>query len=1081
VEFELLGPLRVVEGGRDVTPARPKQRALLAMLLLHREEVVSGAQLIEALWGEEPPETAPTALHGHVSKLRKLIGTDRIRTRPPGYLLQVSAGELDVSRFESLIAQARERDDPDERSVRIREALALWHGEPLAELRYEAFAEHEIARLKELRVAAIEDRVDADLALGRHVALVPELETVVAENPFRERLRGQLMLALYRSGRQAEALHVFQNGRRALGEELGIDPGPALQQLELRILRQDSSLSLPAERVRDELAEIHDAPAEEVSLLGSVDRLSGLPGEASSFVGREHELAELRSLLGGTRLLTLAGTGGAGKTRLALELARGAEAFFADGAALVELAAVADARLVPDAVAAALDVRALPGRSPTETLADFLAPRTVLMVVDNCEHVLAAAATLVDALLRACPDLTILATSREPLRVPGEVVFRVPSLTIPDPDAPLAPDELLGYEAVRLFVDRAAAAAPFVLDKENAADVARICVRLDGLPLALELAAGRLGALGAGVVAERLDDRFRVLRAGSHAAPTRQQTLLATLQWSHDLLEPDEQLLFRRLTVFAGGFDLDAVEEVCAGEGLERSDVVDVLARLVEKSLVAPVDAAPQRRYRLLETVRLYARDRLVEAGEETAIADRLAQWALALAERKRELPELDQETPNLLAALDTLLARKPEDALRLCVALWTFWLRRIDLVEASRRFEAALAAAPARTVLRAEALLAVAALEARGGVLGAGNAHARESLEVAVEVGDLEAEWRALHFLGGFAITYDVGDAFAWIEQALALARREGFAAAEAIGIYALGVAQWFTGDPDGAEELVSEGIEALRRLQDRTQRIPSPMNISETRLPGVGGRPGSRIVLEESLQPFVDVSCDAALSYAIVNQAGLARVRGDFDLARALLDESARRFLEAGDERGQTDSLVRRAFLHLAEEAPEEARACLEQALAFRRNLNDRRGIGLVLSGLALIDTDTGDYENAERRLDEARSMFRRAADRWGLVIALFRTAELEIERGRIETAEAALDEARTVLGKTQIVVEAQLQRWYAHTFAALAEVAVLRDDEERAVALLGEARERYAAKRDSIGVASVDERIRLLQIRR
>jgi DNA-binding SARP family transcriptional activator/pimeloyl-ACP methyl ester carboxylesterase len=246
VEFGLLGPLRVVESGRDVTPARPKQRALLAMLLMGHEEVVSGAQLIEALWGEEPPGTAQTALHGHVSTLRKLVGADRIRTRPPGYLLQVSAGEFDVARFESLVAQAQERDDPDARSARLREALALWRGEPLAEFRYEAFAEREIARLEELRLAATEDLADADLARGRHHELVPELEPLVAEHLFRERLRGQLMLALYRSGRQADALHVFQSGRSMLIEELGIEPGPALQQLELRILRQDASLDLPS-------------------------------------------------------------------------------------------------------------------------------------------------------------------------------------------------------------------------------------------------------------------------------------------------------------------------------------------------------------------------------------------------------------------------------------------------------------------------------------------------------------------------------------------------------------------------------------------------------------------------------------------------------------------------------------------------------------------------------------------------------------------------------------------------------------------------------------------------------------------
>ena len=250
MEYELLGPLRVVENGRDVTPPRPKQRALLAMLLLHREEVVPAAALIEALWGDEPPGTAQTALHGHVSALRKLIGADRIRTRPPGYLLRATAGEVDVARFESLVLQARERDDPDERSACLREALALWRGEPLAELRYEAFAEREIARLEELRLGAIEERVDAELALGRHHELVAELESLVAEHPFRERLRGQLMLALYRCGRQADALHGFQSGRTALVEQLGIDPGPALRQLELRILRQDPGLDLPAAGAR---------------------------------------------------------------------------------------------------------------------------------------------------------------------------------------------------------------------------------------------------------------------------------------------------------------------------------------------------------------------------------------------------------------------------------------------------------------------------------------------------------------------------------------------------------------------------------------------------------------------------------------------------------------------------------------------------------------------------------------------------------------------------------------------------------------------------------------------------------------
>jgi len=361
-----------------------------------------------------------------------------------------------------------------------------------------------------------------------------------------------------------------------------------------------------AQERREGLAELAAELARKLDALRSAgaDRPPPLPTDASSFIGRGRELAECQALLRGTRLLTLAGTGGAGKTRLALELARAVEPSRPGGVALVELAALADARFVSDAVAAALEVRALPGQKLVEALVDFLAPRSLLLVLDNCEHLLAATAALADTLLRFAPSLTVLATSREPLRVPGEVVFRVPSLEIPDPERALEPVQLLRYEAVRLFVQRADAAAPgFALDEHNAADVARICFRLDGLPLALELAAGRLGALAPAAIAERLEDRFGVLRAASHVSPTRQHTLAATLQWSHDLLEPDERALFRRLAAFAGGFELEAVENVCAGGDLAAPAIADVLARLVEKSIVAADERSSRaRRYRLLET-----------------------------------------------------------------------------------------------------------------------------------------------------------------------------------------------------------------------------------------------------------------------------------------------------------------------------------------------------------------------------------------------------------------------------------------------------------------------------------------------
>ncbi|MFL5828323.1 MAG: ATP-binding protein [Solirubrobacteraceae bacterium] len=827
---------------------------------------------------------------------------------------------------------------------------------------------------------------------------------------------------------------------------------------------------------RDELAALAAELADELAALGSAEpgRVSSLPAVASSFVGRDRELAELKALLRSTRLLTLAGTGGIGKTRLALELARAAEPSYSDGAALVELAAVADAGLVADAVAAALDVRPLAGQKLIDAVVEFLAPRSLLLVVDNCEHLLTAMAGLVDILLRSASQLTILVTSREPLRMPSEIVFRVPSLDIPDPERTLEPRELVRYEAVRLFVERAAAAAPgFSIDEKNAVDVAGICFRLDGLPLALELAAGRLGALGPAAIAERLDDRFRVLRAARHASPTRQHTLTATLQWSHDLLEPDERTLFRRLAAFAGGFELDAVESVCANRELDAPRIADVLARLVEKSLVAADDGSSrERRYRLLETVRIYACERLDEAGETTAFAERHARWALALAEGERGGARLDTDAANLRVALDALLERAPRDAMRFCVVLWPFWMRRIDLHEAQRSFDAALTASPDRTAVRAMALLRAAAIDFRSGELSRGRQLAEESYSVAVEIGDPHAEWRALQFLGEYGLASDAADlAMPRLDQALELARAAGFAPEEAIGVYSLGVACWILGDGPRAEQLVGASVDLFGALTGSCERIMSPVNIAEIRTSPAGGRPGLRVVFQDTLQPFLEVSCDAALGYILANQAALVSARGDLVRARALLEESESRFGDLDDERGKAAVSVRRAYLDLAEGDLEAARLALEKALELRRGQSDRRGIGLVLAGLGLIDTRAGEYASAERHLAEAREMFRRAGDRWGLASTLWRSADLAFAQARLEDAEGALREAGAVLTATG------RERWIANTLAGLAEVALLRTDVQRACALLSDARDRYAARGDALGVADVEERLRVL----
>jgi predicted ATPase len=831
-----------------------------------------------------------------------------------------------------------------------------------------------------------------------------------------------------------------------------------------------------AER-RDELSELAESLAEELAALGPMQRserspLPPLPATTSHFVGRERELSELAALLRGTRLLTLVGTGGVGKTRLALELARAAQASYPHGGAMIELATLADPALVPDAIAASLDVRALSGQSPMEAVLEYLAPSTALLVLDNCEHLLGATGRVVESLLRSAPGLTIVATSREPLRVTGEVVFRVPSLDIPDPAQALGPSELSEYEAVRLFVERAAAAAPdFELGDENAADVARICFRLDGLPLALELAAGRIGALGPAAIAERLDDRFRVLRNTSHAAPTRQQTLSATLEWSHELLTTDERTLLRRLGVFAGSFALEAVEGVCTGGELALTEIADVLARLVEKSLViATQGSSRERRYRLLETVRLYARGRLREAGESTALIGRHARWAVALAESHRESPSLDRDLPNLRAALDALIERALADALRLCVAMWPLWMRRIELHEAQRRFEQALSAARESTALRAKALLAAAAIEYRSGDLECALDRASQSRVVAAEIGDAHAEWQALQFLGECGIARDMADiAMPWLERALELARRGRFAAEEAIGVYSIGVAHWIRGELAHADMMVRRSIELLRPLARSSQRVMSPVNIAEIATGRPAGVPGVRIEFQDTLQPFIEVSCDEAISYLLASEAGIARARGDVLRARMLLDESTARFEGACDERGVAAVLVRRAYLDLAEDALPDARRALSRALEIRQAQADKRGLGLVRVGLGVVETAAGEHGRADTHLDVARDVFRRAGDRWAFASSLWAIGDLAFSRGNLDEADAALLEARTVLATTK------RERWIANTVAAQAQIAACRGELDKASVLLYEARQRYEVTGHAAGAAEMQRRLR------
>jgi predicted ATPase/DNA-binding SARP family transcriptional activator/tetratricopeptide (TPR) repeat protein len=732
----LLGELDVVgEDGRAVVVTGAKQRALLAILALHLGRPVPADQLVDALWGEDPPPAVRNGLQGLVSKLRRALGAaDVLATRGGGYVLELPPEALDVHRFERLVAEGRAvaAEEPERAAGLLAEADALWRGEPLADFTYEDFAAPAIARLSELRVAAAEERIDAELRLGRHLGAIVELEPLVADHPLRERPRGLLMVALYRAGRQADALRAYQEGRHALADELGLEPAAELRRLEAAILAQDPVLDAPA-------------PSGSAATAGVVQR-SAIPESLTALVGRDQELRELLQLLDDRRLVTLVGPGGVGKTRLALEVARTRSAELAHGGCLVELAPVGDPAGVRSAITSAL------GLPDPNRLAEMIGSRDLLLVLDNCEHVIATAAELAEDLLQQCPRLRLVATSREGLRVGGETIWPVPPLAAAD--------------AVELFVARArAAGARLDPSEEVLAAVAGICARLDGLPLAIELAAARTRAFPVHQLASRLHDRFRLLTGGSRTALPRQQTLRAVVDWSYELLFDDEQRVFERLSVFPGGCTLATAQTVCADEDLPAGDLEDIVHALVEKSLVIAVPTGDDVRFSQLQTLAQYGREKLAQRGDASRIRDAMAaHFGRLCAEsaaaytgdtQRAWLIAIDHEQDNLRGALEWAVAQGDADT-ALTIAggtSWPHWLRG-TMVEGRRWLAEAFACGgDPSDAARGLALIGRGLLDFQ---LGAGS-HVDDDLEEALAIfragEDLASMALAFSFYAEFAL----------------------------------------------------------------------------------------------------------------------------------------------------------------------------------------------------------------------------------------------------------------------------------------------------------------------------------------
>ncbi|HTC70573.1 MAG TPA: BTAD domain-containing putative transcriptional regulator, partial [Acidothermaceae bacterium] len=647
---------------------------------------VSQPTLVEALWGEEPPLDPSNALQSLVSRLRRALGdADLLVQVPGGYRLSLERDDVDAHRFAEAAKSGRDAlrgGRVDEAVGLLGDALAIWHG-PTPEGWGDTTdsAAHQ-ARLCEQRLDVTADLIEAEIALGRHSDVVAELESLTAQFPLRERFVGLLMRALAGAGRQAEALARYERVRRELADELGVDPSADLQTIQLAVLRGE----LGSGAASDDLTRSHEYV-----------RRSNVKTALTSFVGRDDEVERIGKLLDEVRLVTLVGPGGAGKTRLATVAVTAILERVPDGVWLAELAPVTDPADVPSAVLDAFGLRdatlvdrnrptgSVSRRDVTSRLIEVLSGRNTVLVLDNCEHVLDAAARLADDLLAQCPELRIVATSREPLGIVGESLVAVPPL--PQPATGATPDQALAHPAVRLFADRAVAVAPtFVIDAATVAPVIEIVHRLDGLPLAIELAAARLRSLSVDEVATRLSDRFRLLTGGSRTAMPRHRTLRAVVEWSWDLLSAPERLLAERLAVFAG--DISPVEAiaVCSDDDLPAAMVDELLMSLVDKSLLQVTTLDGGRRYRMLETIREFGLERMADRDEVATMRRRHANRFAALvheaapyvrgAEQLSWMARLETERENILAGLRFLCdASEAQAALDLALEMSTYWM----------------------------------------------------------------------------------------------------------------------------------------------------------------------------------------------------------------------------------------------------------------------------------------------------------------------------------------------------------------------------------------------------------------------
>src|SRR5215213_10260193 len=936
----LLGGFKVSVGSRSIGEQEwhlRKAVSLLKLLALAHGHRLHREQAMDLLWPDLEPKAALNNLNYALHVGRRTLEPSALAGSAASRYLHLQGEQLvlcldsplwvDAEAFEEAAVTARHALEP----AAFRAAIDLYTGELLPGDRYEAWVEERRAELRGLYLSLLlalatlyEERKEFELG-------IEALSRVVAVEPTHEAAQVGLMRLYAVLGRRREALGHYERFRETLLGEFGTEPEAATTRLQQEIW---AGAFPPADS-----PPVDFLPQEEAPFPAGAARRHNLPLERTSFIGRDRERLEVKRLLAMTRLLTLTGAGGCGKTRLALEVARDLVGAYPDGVWLVDLAPLTEAELVPQAVAQALGVREQPGRPLVQTLKDTARSRKMLLVVDNCEHLVEAVVGLVDSLLDSCPGLRVLATSRETLNSAGEVTWVVPSLTVPySRQEAYTPGELEAYESVRLFLERARQRDPsFVLTSPNGHTVAQVCRRLDGIPLAIELAAGRMGVLSAEQLASRLEDFLKLLTGGPTADP-RHRTLRATLEWSHELLSEPERTLFRRLSVFAGGWALEVAEEVGSGEGIEQDHVLDILSKLVDKSLVV-AEASPgvegELRYRMLEPIRQYCQERLEESREADATRDRHAASFLALAEKAGPelrgprqvmwLKRLDTERDNVRGAMAWLLGQGVSQTVaRIGWALWLFWWMHGHFTEGRQWMEEALAKGSAMPAsLRAKALFVAGTMADGQADRQSAEPLLEESLMRFRELGDKLGSALALSGAGLIAVgqgRYERGVALFQGAVDLFLEIGERWGASVNLSFSAVG---WFgRGDPIRAKRLAERGLELAREIGS-PEAVCVACHAGTMAAQAEGEHERARGLLQEGLALAAEAGNETNVAYCLEGLAAAAASEGSLACAGRLWGAA-----EALLEKIEVTAYIYAPDRSVYQGQVRAARACLDEA---------------------------------------------------------------------------------------------------------------------------------------------------------